>query len=259
MPAPKHFKSWNAFCAFANAIRHQSRFIHDQRVRSFLAAVAESAERRVFELAQGKALWRAQVGHDWEDRKQDGVEYAEPVPYRPERMKPLRGSAHEGRVNPRGIPCLYAASNKETAAAEARPWLGALVSVAQMTPVRALRLVSCGEGHDTKFDLYFEEPSPELREQAVWRAIGREFSKPASPDLGVAEYAPTQVLAEHFKGLGYDGVAYKSKLGSGINLAFFDIDSLEIHDVRLYPVKAVNVEIGEMENSYVVKRRKIDA
>ena len=203
-------------------------------------------------------MWRAQVGHDWEGKEQDDIKYDEPIPFSPERMKPLRGTAHEGRVNPRGIPCLYVANSKETAVAEVRPWLGALVSVAQLTPIRPLRLVNCGEGHDSKFDLYFEEPAPEIREQAVWRTIGREFSKPVSPDLGVAEYAPTQVLAEHFKRLSYDGVVYKSKFGSGINLAFFDLDALEIHDVRLYPVKAVSVEIGEVQNSYVVKRRKLD-
>lgn len=259
MATSKHFKSWNSFWLFSHAIRHQARFIHDRHVRNFLTAVTASAERRVFELVEGKALWRAQVGHAWEERKQDGVSYEEPIPYPVERMKPLRGSAQEGRVNPRGIPCLYAASNKETAVAEVRPWLGALVSVAQLTPVRTLRLVACGEGHDSKFDLYFEEPAPEVREQAVWRAIAREFSRPASPDPGVAEYAPTQVLAEHFKGLGYDGVVYKSKLGSGINLALFDIDSLEVHDVRLYPVEEVTVKVGEVQNSYVVKRRKVDA
>jgi hypothetical protein len=259
LASPKPFSSWNAFWAFSDAIRHRSRFIHDRRVREFLSAVAGSAESRIFSLAEGKALWRAQVGHDWQEKQQDDITYQEPVPFPPERMKPLRGSGHEGRVNPRGIPCLYTASNKETAVAEVRPWLGALVSVAQLTPKRWLRLVNCGEGHDSKFDVYFDEPSPQIREEAVWRAIGREFSKPVSPDLAVAEYAPTQVLAEHFKKLGYDGVVYKSKLGTGINLAFFDLDALEMHDVRLYPVKAVTVEIGEIENSYVIKRRKIDA
>ncbi|EHR70689.1 RES domain-containing protein [Burkholderiales bacterium JOSHI_001] len=259
MAASKHFNSWNAFWAFSEAVRFRARFFQDRRVREFLSAVTASAESRVYVLTQGKALWRAQVGHDWKERQQDNVKYDEPVPFPQERMKPKRGSAHEGRVNPRGIPCLYTASNKETAVAEVRPWLGALVSVAQLTPARSLRLVNCGEGHDSKFDSYFEEPSPEIREQAVWRSIGREFSKPVSPDLGAAEYAPTQVLAEYFKKVGYDGVVYKSKLGTGINLAFFDLDVLEMHDVRLYPVKAVSVEIGEVENSYVIKRRKLDA
>lgn len=258
MASPRTFKSWNSFWAFSETLRYRARFIHDRRVRDFLSAVAASAEQRVFEVIEGKALWRAQIGHGLEEHEQDDIRYKEPVPFSADRMKPLRNSAHEGRVNPRGIPCLYAASNKETSVAEIRPWLGALVSVAQLTPVRPLRLVNCGEGHDSKFDLYFKEPSPSIREQAVWRAIGREFSKPVSPDLGVAEYAPTQVLAEHFKKLGYDGVAYKSKLGPGINIAIFDLDALEVHDVRLYPVKAVNIEIGEVQNSYVVKRRKLD-
>lgn len=258
MSAVKQFSTWNAFWAFSETVRHHARFIHDRRVRAFLAAVAASAERRIVELPIGKALWRAQVGHDLETRSQDDISYEEPVAFSPERMKPLRGSAHEGRVNPRGIACLYAASNVVTAVAESRPWLGALVSVAQLTPIRALRLVSCGEGHDGRLDVYFEEPSPEIREQAVWRAIGREFSKPVGPDMAVAEYAPTQILAEHFKKLGYDGVVYKSKLGSGINLAFFDLDALEVHDVRLYPVKTVTVEVGELQHSYVVKRRKLE-
>lgn len=256
MASRKHFKSWNSFWSFSETVRHRARFIYDYNVRHFLSAVATTAERRVFELPQGKALWRAQVGHAWEDREQDNVNYLEPVPFPSDRMKPLRGSAHEGRVNPRGIPCLYTASNKETAVAEVRPWLGALVSVAQLASVRPLRLVNCSEGHDDKFDLFIEEPSPEIREKAVWRAMGKEFSKPVGPDLAIAEYAPTQVLAEHFKTLGYDGVVYKSKLGSGINLVFFDLDALEIYDVRLYPVKTVTIEIGEIENSYVIKRRK---
>lgn len=102
----------------------------------------------------------------------------------------------------------------------------ALVSVAQLTPKKPLRLVNCSEGHENRFGLYFEEPSPEIKEQAVWRAIARAFSELASPDPGVAEYAPTQVLAEHFKRRGYDGVFLKSNLGSGYNIAAFDIEAL---------------------------------
>jgi hypothetical protein len=207
-----------------------------------------------------KAIWRAQTGHNWEERLAAGdVPYDEPVPFKPERMKPLRGSAHEGRVNPRGIPCVYAANNKETAVAEVRPWLGALVSVAQLGVARELRLVNCSEGHDKQFEFFFEEPSAEDREKAVWRAIGHAFSEPVSPDPGVAEYVPTQVLAEHFRKHGYDGVVFNSRLGPGVNLAIFDLDALEVMDVRLYPVKAVHYEIGELQNSYVVKRRRRDA
>jgi hypothetical protein len=259
MPNSKPFESWKSFDSFSDTVRHRSRFLHDRRVRAFLGAVASSAERRVIEIQKGKSLWRAQVGHNLDLREMDGFNYEEPVPFEPDRMKPKKQTAHEGRVNPRGIPCLYTASDKETAVAEVRPWLGALVSVAQLSPTRTLRIVNCGEGHDSKFDFYFEEPEPEVREQTVWRQIGREFSKPVSHDPGIAEYAPTQVLAEHFRNLHYDGVVYKSKLGSGFNVAVFDLDALDVVDVRLYPLKAVRYEIGEIENSYVVKHRKLRA
>lgn len=259
MPTAPTFDSWNSFLVFAQAVRHKSRFFHDRRVNRFLRAVLASAEGRAVTVPTDKALWRAQTGHEWEKRLAAGnVPYEEPAPFKAERMKPQRGSAHEGRVNPRGIPCLYAANNKETAVAEVRPWLGALVSVAQMGVVRPLRLVNCSEGHDKQFELYFDEPSPEERERSVWRAIGRAFSEPATPDPGVAEYVPTQVLAEYFRKNKYDGVIYKSKLGSGFNLALFDLEALDVLDVRLYPVKAVQFEIGDVQNSYVVKRRRRD-
>lgn len=259
MSAAKPFTSWNSYSAFSSAVRYRSRFFQDRRINAFLRAVTESAERRIIKIGTTKALWRARVGFDNEERTLDGVTYDEPVPYKAEGMKPLRHSAHEGRVNPRGIPCLYAASKKETAVAEVRPWLGALVSVAQMKLVRELKLVNCSEGHNSAFDLYFEEPEPTEREAAVWRAISRGFSEPVSPDPGVAEYAPTQVLAEHFRKIGYDGVVYASKLGDGFNVALFDLDALSVVDVRLYPVKAVRYEIGELRNSYVVKHKRIDA
>lgn len=256
MPAP-HFSSWNSYAGFSRAVRFQSRFIHDKRVTTFLRAVSASVKRRIATFPDGKALWRAQVGHELESHEQDGVEYEEPIPLSAERMKPRRHSAHEGRVNPRGIPCLYTATAKETAVAEVRPWLGALVSVAQLSPNRSLRLVNCADGGDLRWDLYLDEPAPSIREEAVWRAIGRAYSEPVEPDPGVAEYAPTQVLAEHFKGLGYDGVFYRSTLGKGFNIAIFDMDALDVMDVRLYPVNAVRYEIGEMRSSYVVKRRKL--
>ena len=260
MTVPSAFESWNSYSGFSHAVRHKSRFFHDRRVNKFLRTFTASAEKRVATISLDKALWRAQTGHEWEERLAAGdVPYDEPVPFKPERMKPQLGSAHEGRVNPRGIPCLYAATNKETAVAEVRPWLGALVSVAQLGVTRELRLVNCSEGHDSELELYFDEPSAEERDKSVWRAIGRAFSEPATPDPGIAEYVPTQVLAEHFRKQGYDGVIYKSKLGTGFSIAVFDLSALEIVDVRLYPVKAVTYEIGELQNSYIVKRRRRDA
>lgn len=256
--AAQHFRSWNSYWAFSNAVRFKTRFIHDRQVTSFLKAVSASVEGRLKALPANKMLWRAQVGSDQVDRELDGVTYGEPAPFKLERMKPLRNSAHEGRVNPRGIPCVYAASDKGTCIAEARPWVGAQVSVARLVTKRALRFVDCSETGDGHHDLYLHEPPPEKRAQVVWRAIGLAYSEPVDRDPGIAEYAPTQVLAEHFKMLGYDGVVYGSALGNGKNVAVFDLDAIDVVDVRLYPVKAVQYEIGEMCSQYVVRMRKLE-
>jgi len=251
---PAIFASWNSFWAFERAVRFNSRFLHDEEVLAFLQAITDSTAKRSTTINPAKALWRAQLGHDWRERTQDEATWDEPAPFSEGRMKPLRYSAHEGRVNPRGIPCLYVASDKETAVAEVRPWVGALVSVAQMSTSRELHLVNFTDGHDTNLDFHVEQPVPAIREETVWRNIGRAFSSPVANDPGIAEYVRTQVLAEHFRKQKYDGVAYKSKMGPGFNIALFDLDALEGVDLRLYPVSAVKYEIGEIQDSYRVMR-----
>jgi RES domain-containing protein len=42
-------------------------------------------------------------------------------------MKPIPKWQGEGRANPRGIPVLYLATHRETALAEVRPWIGAVI------------------------------------------------------------------------------------------------------------------------------------
>jgi hypothetical protein len=182
----------------------------------------------------------------------------EQIPYSSSRMKPLRHSAQEGRVNPRGIPCLYAAGDMKTAISEVRPWVGAMVSVSRLEANRDLRLVSFLEGTDKQLslDVFFEEPTPEEREGIVWQEIGRAFSRPVSPDPGIAEYAPTQVIAERLKNESYDGIVYKSHLGPGINFALFDIDSITVQDGRLHAIKGVSYDVGEAENWYSSKQHE---
>lgn len=253
-----HFDNWNAYSIFAHSIRSESRLIHGEQAQNFLAAIARSAHKRTGTLGKNKALWRAQIGCDYRETEQYGAPMEEEVPFSSSRMKPLRNSAHEGRVNPRGIPCLYAAGDIQTAISEVRPWVGAKVSVSQLSPNRDLRLVSFLDGADTQLNInvFFEEPAPEDRENIVWQEIGRAFSRPVSTDPGVAEYAPTQVIAEKIKQEGYDGIVYKSRLGQGINFALFDIDSTAVLDGRLHEIKGVSYEISEKANWYSTKQHE---
>lgn len=142
--------------------------------------------------------------------------------------------------------------------AEVRPWLNSTLSVGQFRLVRDLTLVDFSVGHDTKFDFYFEEPPSEERERAVWAQVDRAFSEPVTSDQSTAEYVPTQVIAEFFKMKEFDGVVYKSKLGSGFNVALFDLAAAELATCALCSVKAVNFSFGKLEKGYHIKPKDHD-
>jgi hypothetical protein len=70
-------------------------------------------------------------------------EFEIPYAFEPERMVPQAEFVGDGRVNPRGIPCLYLASTKEAAMAEVRPWVGSYISLAQFKIMRDVVVVDC--------------------------------------------------------------------------------------------------------------------
>lgn len=140
MPA---FRSADAYGRFARAVTRSARYVRDSQANDFLDTLARETQGRVDVIPARSILWRAQLGHDWEPVREGEEVVAEvPAPFPPERMKPLRDRAREGRANPKGIPYLYVSTQRETALAEVRPWVGSLVSVAQLRIDRDLKLVT---------------------------------------------------------------------------------------------------------------------
>lgn len=251
----QEFKSWRDFWKFEQATKNRTRYVHAPEVESFLYTVLHTTEKRVEVLAQEQILWRAQLGCDWEPFYQEG-EYIDdiPTPHPPNRMKPLKDRANEGRANPKGIPYLYLTNNRDTALAEIRPWIGSFISVAQFKMLREMRLVNCTtDKQDLRF--YIKEPSAEEREESVWADIDKAFSRPVSPTDDIADYVPTQIIAELFKANNFDGVAYRSSLGNGYNVALFDLDVAELVSCFLFQVKSISFEFKESANPYIVRKR----
>ncbi len=251
------FKSWRSYWNFERTIKDGTRYIYDQEVKAFLDTVLASGEKRVETIPAKVFFWRAQVGHGWDPIYEGGEHVVDvPAPYPPERMRPPQNRAIEGRANPKGIPYLYVATSKETALAEVRPWIGALVSVGQFKTLRELRIVNCTtdlKGH--RLYLEFEkEPSPDEREESVWADIDRAFAMPVTPSDDLADYVPTQIIAELFKAHGFDGIAYRSSLGPGHNLALFDLNAAELINCHLFEVKTINFEFNEAANPYFMKK-----
>jgi hypothetical protein len=173
-------------------------------------------------------------------------------------MKPLSYRAHEGRVNPKGIPCLYLSDDRDTAMTETRPWIGSCVSVGQFVIVRELRVVDCTGDRKQGFWISlhdpFKQPDPATREDYVWGAINRAFSTPVTRGDDVAEYAPTQVLAEAFQSVGYDGIIYGSRLGKGKAIAIFDLTAAELANCELFRVEELLPKYASTGESYYVHR-----
>ena len=232
------FQSWSSFRSFKDRIEHEERFFHSQEIQEFLAEVLATACDRVESIRKGQRYWRAQPGSALRPPDNGGgqiVDYC-CVPHLPERMKPLPEKAREGRVNSRGIPCLYLATDETTAISEVRPWVGSYVTVAEFETCKPLTLVDCSRCEinpvvKTASDLdmlwKLTPPKPEEIPQIVWRWIDLAFSEPVDREEedSTVDYAPTQIVAELFKSNGFDGVKYRSVFNGGKNIALFDIHS----------------------------------
>jgi hypothetical protein len=248
------FSSWCSYWPFRHAVVNVSRFARTADVQVFLEAVRESSKRRQTCIARGALLWRAQVGCAYDRIYDEDDDFNDlPVAFPANRMRPLDREATEGRANPKGIPVLYLATDRDTAAAEVRPWVGANVSIGQFRVCRDLTIVDCALGDKPGLKIYPEEPDPAARENAVWAHIDQAFSLPVNPSDRQADYAPTQVLADEFKALGLDGVRYRSALGAGFNLALFDLDAAALVGCGIFGTTGVTVEIVEQPGGYRVK------
>lgn len=140
-------------------------------------------------------------------------------------------------MNPKGIPCFCFSTDRDTAMAETRPWIGSCVSVAQFVMLKDLTVVDCSADLEAGRRIYLgsTEPEPAKREELVWGSINRAFSQPVTRTDDVAEYAPTQVLADAFRSAGYDGIVYGSILGTGRTVAIFDLAAAELASTAICP------------------------
>jgi hypothetical protein len=247
------FQSWKSYWNFARKTRFDQRYIHDKVIDDFLSEVLRTSTPRIKSIKKGAFLWRAQLGHGLRPifNGEEETDDKEPSPHSKDRMVPPPYMASEGRANPKGMPYLYLAADKETAMSEVRPWIGSKVSVGQFQIKKDLKLIDCFENDDEKL-IYVKEPDNEKKEQVVWSDIDRAFSEPVIPTDNQADYVPTQIISELFKNNGYDGVIYKSMLGKGLNFALFDIQVAKIVNCSLYEVEEISIKFKECANPYFV-------
>jgi hypothetical protein len=255
------FPSPNSYRNFEQAVKLASRYVHDAEVREFLSTVIDTSAIRRVVIPGGGFLWRAQRGYIW-SKEHEGTEEEFEVPdaYGPKRMIPDADFVGDGRVNAKGIPVLYLANTKEAAMAEVRPWVGSYISLALFKVVRELTVVDCSRDKRIFPNWLLAENPPKLpaekREAIAWGEINHALSRPVTPDDSSTEYVPTQILAEAFRAHGYDGVAYRSLLGSGHNVALFDCGAAELISCGLHETTAVKFTFDQCNNAYFIRKHQ---
>ncbi|PLT98025.1 RES family NAD+ phosphorylase [Sinorhizobium medicae] len=237
------FEDVNGFWQFENEVTRQSRYVRSVRAARFLDAVVATCPKRLSTIGAGTVFWRAQIGHRWTDDVAAGRRI--PLPHPEARMKPWDDRAYEGRVNPKGIPCLYFATDREAAMSEVRPGIGSVVSVARFEAIRDLVVVDC-----SRFAQPFDGENAKIQsddiENLVWSHIDYAFSRPVVRSDNTAGYAATQILAEVFKAEGYDGIIYKTAFShDGHNVALFDLNCASFLDASLFRVREVQFMFEE--------------
>ncbi|MEJ8570401.1 RES family NAD+ phosphorylase [Microbaculum marinum] len=246
------FEAWRSYWDFRREVIRDWRYVRSEKAQDFLAVVSVTCHERSVEIPAGRHFYGAQVAHhdDFEPEIRDTL----PGPALPSRMNPLRDRAREGRVNPKGIPCLYMASDEHTAMAEARPWIGSLVSLGIFRTERALKIVDCTRDADQNRFFFEGEPTAEERHEVVWGHIAHAFREPATRDDDMAEYAPTQIIAEIFRAEGFDGLGYRSAFGTDhFNIALFDLDAGKLVKCSLHEIRDVKLDHAETTNPYFVQ------
>ncbi len=255
-PDMPEFASYDSYRQFAFRVRHQRRYVWDAPVQAFVDTVLATIKDRDVELREGTVLFRAQAGIDYSEIQEGGPE--EPSGYGAARMKPRPNRSAEGRANAAGMPVLYLGTTEQNVISEIRPWVGAKVSVAHFKLKRNLRALDLSKGHGQsplKFLLGHllksTSMSREEKEKAVWISIDNAFSQPVTRSDDMADYVPTQILAEVFRNAGYDAIGYKSQFGEkGINIVLFDTGDADVIACAPYEVTALEVSFKEIGNRW---------
>lgn len=162
--------------------------------------------------------------------------------------RPPINKAKGGRANPVGISYLYTASDVDTAIAEVRPSVGDKVSVAEFSSVKELILLDLRNPRETisPFEIGDEDQIIQiLNEMSFLIKLGEQLSKPILPKEVELEYLASQYLSEMIKHFGYDGVVYKSSVGKGFNIAFFDDSKL------VMPTIVKQYDIPKIDYAYI--------
>jgi len=196
------WKDMQVWQKFVVGLKYENRFTLTEEPMRFVESLIDYAKKyKTVSLPHNTSLFRARINDSNSD-----------APFTLDKMSaPPAHLAGHGRLNPRGIPYLYLASDKLTAVSEVRPWVGCDLTVAEFCLTDDCQFVNFSKEHFVNVlnGEQFEGPEFTWRELITWM-----FSAPFDPRDDAA-YIPTQYLAERIKSAGFAGIIYDSALNAG--------------------------------------------
>lgn len=259
-------EQWMSFC---EKIMYQQRYFVSHPLLDVLKSVAKTCEKII---DPGEIYYRARIIDDNAARKEHmvakcyGLDSTEAdQKWYHNKANKFRGLSKEGsyvppdpnqikdaRSNPRFIRYLYIAESPTTAVFEVRPLLYSAVNVSGIVVKEQLRIANIAVDIDTN-------PEKEKTvEEWLLSFIQSAFSSPTNnPD----DYIPSQIIAEYFRHLGYDGIRYSSSLHrGGYNLTIYDVSKCEavfstdlrLENIKIYLRPAIGAENIDGRFEYIV-------
>ena len=146
------------------------------------------------------------------------------VGYNEENSKePIIGISSNGRNNIAGASYLYIASNPETACIEIKSQFGDLISLATFQINEPIKII------DFASDKEFQTSDSKNYGIALGVLFTQLMLRFMEPVKETNAYKATQIISDHLRKTGIDGIAYKSFLSpSGINYTIFNCHSSKI-------------------------------
>lgn len=205
------FKDVQVWQKFVLGLKRENRFTLSEESARFIELLIEYARKhKSIKIPGGTPLFRARIN--------DGIESSKPIAIEHMGAPPIHLAGH-GRLNPRGIPYLYLASDRLTAVSEVRPWVGCDITVGEFVLSTDCEFINFSK----KYMVNIPEGEEYEVHEFTWRElITWMFSAPFDPRDDTA-YIPTQYIAERIKGAGFDGIIYDSALSAdGYNVTLFN-------------------------------------
>jgi hypothetical protein len=148
-------------------------------------------------------------------------------------------------MNRQGVSFLYLASNLKTSISEVRPHPGHMCSIGIFESIKEIIIADFTKIKVTDF----HQSDKRLDLFMTISALENLFSMPITPETRKEDYHFTQLMADTFRQLNFDGIQFRSSVGAGTNLVVFDPSNFEYKDSSGSVHKVSSLEYGTHEET----------